>query len=84
VLLSWLLAFSIAFAQSSTVLYNNSTETPLDNGETFTGSASNRLESEIFGGLVFTEKSDIILRVTSTSTNDSSVTGGYDLVVVDD
>lgn len=31
---------------------------------------------------VFTEKSDLVLRVTSVSANNTSVNGGYDLLLV--
>lgn len=41
-----------------------------------------RLMDVIYGGLVFTEKSDIVLRVTGTSDNNVSVNGGYDLILV--
>lgn len=37
----------------------------------------------IWGGLVITQGTDMILRVTASSGNGLSVTGGYDLVVVD-
>jgi hypothetical protein len=39
--------------------------------------------AEIYGGIVFPEKSDIILRVTSVSANNISFAGGYDLILVD-
>lgn len=38
---------------------------------------------EIYGGLIFTEKTDIMLRVRHVSTSNIAVTGGYDLVVID-
>lgn len=38
---------------------------------------------EIYGGLVFTEKSDIILRITASNGNNLDVVGGYDLLLVD-
>lgn len=37
----------------------------------------------IYGGLVLTEKSDIIVRIHAASGNSSVVTGGYDLILVD-
>lgn len=36
----------------------------------------------IYGGLVFSEKTDLILRVTTSSSNNTPITGGYDLLVV--
>lgn len=41
------------------------------------------LIDEIFGGLVFTEKSDIIIRITASSLVNASLNGGYDLILVD-
>jgi hypothetical protein len=49
----------------------------------FTFSNAFPLNDTIFGGLVFTEKSDIIIRMTSTTANNAVVNAGYDLVVVD-
>lgn len=46
-------------------------------------SDSFRVFDQIFGGLVFTEKTDIMLRITSCSANNTPVNGGYDLIVVD-
>lgn len=36
----------------------------------------------IFGGLVFTEKSDLIIRVTQCSANNTEIVSGYDLILV--
>ncbi len=36
----------------------------------------------VFGGLVFPEKTDIVMRMLSTSTSNSSVSGSYDLLLV--
>lgn len=36
----------------------------------------------IYGGIVFTEKSDLILRVTSVANNNTVVTGWYDLLLI--
>lgn len=36
----------------------------------------------IYGGLIFTEKTDMILRVTNVSANNTSITGGYDLILI--
>ncbi len=41
-----------------------------------------RLTDNIYGGLVFNEKTDINLRITTASANDISVNGGYDLLLV--
>mgnify|MGYP000479348130 FL=1 len=41
-----------------------------------------RLSDIIYGGLVFTEKSDIIIRITECSTNNTPVNAGYDLILV--
>lgn len=40
------------------------------------------LNDKIYGGLVFTEKSDISLRIDSVSNNNTLVTGGFDLILV--
>lgn len=45
-------------------------------------SSSYRLADVIYGGLVFTEKTDIILRITSSSADNVSVSGEYDLILV--
>lgn len=42
-----------------------------------------QIDQLIYGGLVFTEKSDIILRATSTSTTAVKISAGYDLVLID-
>lgn len=38
---------------------------------------------DIYGGLSMAEKTDIVLRVTTASANNLDVTGGYDLILVD-
>lgn len=38
---------------------------------------------EIYGGLAVSEKTDIIVRVSSTSANNTTASGGYDLILVD-
>ena len=43
---------------------------------------SYRMIDEIYGGLVFTEKSDIVIRITAASTTNLSVSAGYDLILV--
>ena len=48
----------------------------------FTVTSSYPLRDEIYGGLVFTEKSDLILRIGSSSAVNVSVNGGYDLILV--
>lgn len=41
-----------------------------------------RLFDVVFGGLVFTEKSDIIVRIVSSTASNLAVNGGYDLLLV--
>lgn len=48
----------------------------------FTISSSYRLSDVIYGGLVFTEKSDIVIRVTASSADNVSANGGFDLILV--
>lgn len=48
----------------------------------FTINSSFVLFDVIYGGLVFTEKTDIILRITACSGNSIEVVGGYDLILV--
>ncbi len=36
----------------------------------------------IYGGVVFTEKSDIVIRITASSANNVDVVAGYDLILV--
>lgn len=40
------------------------------------------LVDTIFGGLIFTQKTDIIVRITSCSKNSTGVNAGYDLLLV--
>jgi len=49
----------------------------------FTFAKNDRLNDTIYGGLRLPEKTDIIMRVTSTSANNISLTGGYDIILVD-
>lgn len=48
----------------------------------FTVSSSFRLSDAIYGGLVFTEKSDLTLRIDLSSASNISVNGGFDLILV--
>jgi hypothetical protein len=48
----------------------------------FVVNSNYRLYDSIYGGLVLTEKTDVVLRITSTSADNVSVTGGYDLILV--
>lgn len=41
------------------------------------------LGNDVEGGLIFSEKSDIVIRISSVSANDTEVVYGYDLVLVD-
>jgi hypothetical protein len=49
----------------------------------FTVSVNQDVKDVIYGGLVFTEKTDLILRITFSSANNVDSTGGYDLILVD-
>lgn len=55
---------------------------PFRSRRPFIVSSSYRMYDDIYGGLVFTEKSDIILRITAASGDNTSVNGGYDLILV--
>lgn len=67
----------------SLVVSTNSTITPLTAAATYTGSAFNVLNYDnIYGGLIFTEKSDLVIRITSTSISNVAMNGGYDLIVI--
>lgn len=48
----------------------------------FTSATSYVWKDEIYGGLVLTEKSDIVIRATACSANNTELTGGYDLILV--
>lgn len=48
----------------------------------FTSTSSYRLQDYIYGGLSFSEKSDIVLRISSSSANNVSLNGGYDLLLI--
>lgn len=39
-------------------------------------------EDNIYGGISFTEKTDLILRVTACAVNNTGISGGYDLILV--
>lgn len=41
-----------------------------------------KVDDRIFGGLVFTEKSDIIIRINTCSANNTPINGGYDLILI--
>lgn len=49
----------------------------------FTLSLNAPLIDTIYGGLVFTEKTDLILRITASSGSNIEIVGGYDLILVD-
>lgn len=65
-------------------IWTRSFNMPFRSRRPFTVSSSFRLYDQIYGGLVFTEKSDIILRINTTSGDNTSVSGGYDLILVQD
>lgn len=41
------------------------------------------IDENIYGGLPFTEKTDLVMRVFNVSQNDSDISGGFDLILVD-
>lgn len=55
---------------------------PFRSRRPFTVVSSYRMLDQIYGGILFTEKSDIVLRITVASANSISVSGGYDLILV--
>lgn len=55
---------------------------PFRSRRPFIVTSNYRLYDQIYGGIQFTEKSDIILRITAASDMDMSVNGGYDLILV--
>lgn len=63
-------------------IYTRAFGRPFRGRRPFIVTSNYRLEDKIYGGLVFTEKSDIVLRITAASANDISVNGGYDLLLV--
>lgn len=40
-------------------------------------------KDNIYGGIVFTEKSDLIIRINSSTANNTSIAAGYDMIQVD-
>lgn len=48
----------------------------------FTMGSNYRLADFIYGGLIFTEKSDITIRISSSSANNVAVNSGFDLILV--
>ena len=48
----------------------------------FTIPSSSPYKEDIYGGLIFSEKTDIILRVTATTGSNLDVNSGYDLILV--
>lgn len=45
-------------------------------------SNTSNVRDRIYGGLVFTEKADIVLRINTCTANNTPVNGGYDLILV--
>jgi len=37
----------------------------------------------IFGGLVLTEKTDVVIRIESVSANNVDITGGFDIILIE-
>lgn len=48
----------------------------------FVTTSGSILDVNIFGGLIFDEKTDLVLRIAAVSANNSVVYGGYDLILV--
>lgn len=66
----------------------NSTTIPLAANASFTGRWENvenvqSVVDTIYGGLVFTEKSDIVIRCDLVSGNNVVMNAGYDLILVE-
>lgn len=57
---------------------------PFRSRRPFSANTSFQLSDVIYGGLVFTEKSDLVLRITAVGANNTSLNGGYDLLLVRD
>lgn len=54
---------------------------PFRSRRPFISTSNYRLEDNIYGGLVFAEKSDVVLRITTSSADNISVSGGYDMIL---
>jgi len=63
-------------------IWTRSYQMPFRSRRPFFATSSYRLYDVIYGGLVFTEKSDIILRVAFCSATNVAVNGGYDLILI--
>lgn len=48
----------------------------------FVVNTSYRLQDDIYGGIAFTEKTDLVIRITAASASNLSVNAGYDLILV--
>ena len=48
----------------------------------FTFSNTSPLRDEIFGGLAFTEKSDLVMRISSVSANNIDATVNFDMILI--
>lgn len=51
-------------------------------GRPFTINTNSVYNDTIYGGIVFTEKSDIVMRIDTVSNNDIGVAIGYDMILV--
>jgi len=71
-----------ASANAQGAIWTRSFGAPFRSRRPFLISTNYRLEDKIFGGLVFTEKSDLILRITNVSNNNTVANGGYDLILI--
>lgn len=62
-------------------IWTRSFGNPFRSRRPFISTSNYRLEDNIYGGLVFTEKSDVVLRITTSSADNVSVSGGYDMIL---
>ena len=63
-------------------IYTRAFGEPFRQRRPFFASNSFKMDYQIYGGLIFTEKSDLIIRVLSCTANNTPVNAGYDLILV--
>lgn len=73
---------STAAAAAEGNIWTRAFGAPFRSRRPFLVSNPSRISDYIYGGLIFTEKSDIIIRITSVSNSNTIVTAGYDLILV--
>jgi hypothetical protein len=71
-----------ATAGAEGLIWTRSFEAPFRSRRPFLSISGDRLNDEIYGGLAFTEKSDLILRIINVTNNNTQVSAGYDLILV--